>query len=358
MIALDRAAVRRLRTGVVPQWELGRLSVGYGRVERVAAAAMDELKSLNSSDALFVRGEWGSGKTHLLSFVRAMAVARKFPCTSVDLNARSVALSHATRFYLPVVERIQCAEKMGLREILLGLLHTDASRARLAAFAVSDAACDLGWPLHDLCTRFASGDSMGVFDERAWSVLLGADLSWADYMYKREQALVRIGCLGKMFAAVGLGGLVVVLDEAETIDQLANIRSRMSAYGVLGRLCRLQSVWCLFGITERFDAIIHHDLERGALDYSFANEDAIWFLRRWKKGEFKTVKPPSLDVAGGRSLAVSILGLYATAYPGKYSEENVLRQCVDEWAKNPSRNPRRLIRVLIHQLDVDRPLRA
>lgn len=62
----DRAAIRRLRRGIVPTSHILRLSVG---LEPNLLTIAGELKRLTGgkSRACFIQGEWGAGKTHLLA---------------------------------------------------------------------------------------------------------------------------------------------------------------------------------------------------------------------------------------------------------------------------------------------------
>lgn len=353
---LARAAIRRLRAGLVPFWELERLSVGYGKVKQVVNEGFEALLGGGPTQPLFIRGEWGTGKTHFLSFVRGVAKSRDFPAARVDLNARSAALTHPQRFYSAIAGSVCTADHEGLRAILSALLSDADTRSRVKLFADSGQAGDLYGPLHVLASKYERGENLEAMGDPAWDTLYGVDLSWADYTYKREQATARIGSLGRLFAAVGMDGLIIVFDEVETIDQLWNVRSRMSAYSVMGQLCRLDAVWPIFGITERFDRTLNHDLDRGALQYDFTTNSASWFLRAWQRADFTVLEPPSVDARNARTLATTVAKLYESAYAGTFSDERLVNRCVEEWLGNPGRNPRRLVRVLIHRLDANRRL--
>src|SRR5205807_6103893 len=121
--------------------------------------------------------------------------------------------------------------------------------------------------------------------------------------------------MARLLRALGFGGIVLLCDEAETIDQLWNVRSRLSAYAVLGDLCHLGAVCCVFGITERFDATVRSDLGRGTLDYPYAAPNAQWFLRGWRDGSFCTLEPPAINVAGAAQLSSTVFDFYESAYP-------------------------------------------
>lgn len=352
----SRAAIRRLRNGVVPSWEIERLSVGYGKIKQSVNDSFDRLMLGDRATPLFVRGEWGTGKTHFLSYLRAAAKSRGLPSAQVDLNARSAALNYPQRFYAAIAETLAEDEHRGLRDILIGMLRDERERERLANFALKAEAGDLRSPLIWLCCNVIVGDQLELMDDRSWSVIYGADLSWADYSYKRDQAIARIATLGRMFEATGRDGLVIVFDEAETIDQLWNIRSRLSAYSVLGELCQLPATWCVFGITERFDRTIDADLDRGSSLYESVSDSGKWFLRAWQRGDFEIIDPPTLDARSARTLAVEIVRLYGNAYEQMQVEDRLLDRSVEEWLRNPSRNPRRLVRTLIHRLDASRKI--
>jgi len=356
MIDRERAAIRRLRAGVVPTWELERLSVGYDGVRAQVTTALRATRSGSHAQPLFVRGEWGTGKSHFLAYVRSASDAHGIPNAKVELNARFSALNYPQRFYRGLAETLRLQARSGLQALILALLNDPSKRAKLAAFARSDAARHLKTPLSALVSRSERGEQFELVDDPVWFMLMGGDIAWADYPYKRNEALERMSVLGRLFAAVGLGGLVLVFDEAETIDQLWNIRSRLSAYDVLGRLCQLPSVWCVFGITERFDRVIQNDLDNNAAALSTVGPDGAWFMRAWSRSQLPTVTPPIVDGTNARDLAKAVVGLYGIAYPNTTVEDRTVHRCVEEWKANPSQNPRRLIRLLIHRLDAMRSL--
>src|SRR5207237_1315030 len=103
-------------------------------------------------------------------------------------------------------------------------------------------------------------------------------------------------------------------DEAETIDQLWSVRSRLVAYDVLGRLTAMDGLWCLFGITDRFRRIVDADVNRGVVEWTQASEPARRFLRSWQRNAFELVEPPTLDRQLARSLAMRVANLYSEAH--------------------------------------------
>jgi hypothetical protein len=351
-----RVAVRRLRTGVVPDQELERLSVGLSETRKLIDDTLSKLIEGSWPPSLFIHGEWGSGKTHLLTLTRRIAAVRGIPSTGVILNARTSSLVHPQHFYPVLVNSISVNERIGLRSVLLGILDDQEGRLRLNAFARTSFSGELKDPLLSLCAAWEDGDPIGLEDHEAWRILLGGDIGWADYAYKRNTALRRITNLIFLFRSVGLWGLVIALDELETIDQLWNIRSRLSAYEVLGELSQMRGVWCVFGVTERFHRTIAGDIARGLLDSKDLDENADWFLRSWKRGFFKVIRPPTVDVKNARKLAAEVANVYKEAYPDSVMDCGLVDRCVVDWSQNPARNPRRLIRLLVQRFDINRHL--
>ncbi|MGH8736738.1 MAG: BREX system ATP-binding domain-containing protein [Burkholderiales bacterium] len=218
MTGKERAAIRRLRAGVVPSWALERLSVAYENVKRSVDASLERILAQQQIGPLFVEGEWGVGKTHLLSYVQASAHALGVPCALVSLDAHSSALNYPQRFYSTIAERITVERHVGLQSVLTHLLFDERSHAPLLAFANSGEAGDLHWPILTLHEASKRGEVALNDEQYAWNIFLGLDVGWSTYPYKRRAALARLNALAKMFGAVGLGGMVILFDEAETID--------------------------------------------------------------------------------------------------------------------------------------------
>lgn len=304
---------------------------------------------------MFIKGEWGTGKSLFLSVARTKGMNQGFACARIDLNARGTALSHPQRFLPALVDSIAARGRDGIRDLIYELLEDDSARAHLRDYARTPAAGDLRWPLESLCESYEAGQRLELGNHWGWRALQGVDLSWSDHSSKRNKALSRIGAIASLCCATGLKGLVLLFDEAETLDQLWNVRSRLSAYSVLGRLCRTRNAWCVFGITERFERTLDQDIGYAIADAEL-NTDSEYFLRMWRDRGFGLVEPPGIDSESARTLVGAIRSLYADAYGIGRIDEAIIERCLDEWRQNPSRNPRRLVRALIHVLDASRPL--
>jgi hypothetical protein len=346
-----------LRVGVVPEPALEHLSVGFDSVSGLCEVRLDDLQSGRPLKPLFVLGEWETGKSHCLAFIRHKARQLGIGSSSVLLNARSTAINYPQRFYAVLVENLRWkSEGLGLREVLSQNLSHDQPRRRVTEFSESPAAGDLSHQLKFLADTYGEECPLFCDGEWAWSGLLGADLGWADYAYKREQAMARVQVIARLSRRLGLSGVVATFDEAETIDQLWNIRSRFVAYDVLGRLCSMRALWPVFGITDRFVRVIDDDLKRYGTDALIASDYARRFLKLWSVKGYDVIEPPKIGTTEGHELVEKVVRVYAKAHSLGGVDGAFAKRCLDEWTRNPSRNPRRLIRLTVHRLDLCRSM--
>lgn len=349
----SKASIRRLRTGVVPDWEIERLSVSYAQIGKTLGTRLDTLVADGRCAPLFVRGEWGSGKTHMLAYLRAVAGNRGLAHVAVTLNPRGAALNYPQRFYPTLAETVTFAGHKGLRAILFSALANRATRHAIRAFSESPACGSLSAALRVITARFKLSDGLDCGDDSAWNILLGADLAWSDS--KRTKALARMVEFFSLLKVLGASGLVAVFDEAESVDQLFNRLSRTGAYETLGSLCVQDDVLCVFGITRRFELCIARDLNPDISLFAHVKLAAN-FLTSWRAGTHSIIEPPRITASEAARLATLVLDTYRDAYPGVECGAAEMEAAVRRWQDNPTRNPRRLVRSVIDTLDSKRSL--
>jgi hypothetical protein len=183
---------------------------------------------------------------------------------------------------------------------------------------------------------------------------MGTDLAAADYGYKRDKALRRIVHLGQCLHAIGSGGLVLALDEAETLEQLWNSRSRIGAYATLGNLTSMAYVVPIFAITERFERQIRQDVSiKNILRQAAMPIPATQFLTSWTRGEYPRLTATTLTPQLASLLVQRIITLYYQTY-GTPRRETDFSRLIRSWSASPTRNPRNLIRHAVHTLDLAR----
>jgi hypothetical protein len=341
-------AVRLLRTGIVPGNAIEDLSVGYSQFRTKTYSGLDGFLTGKHQKPVFVQGEWGTGKSHMLNYFRMLATNLGLPTAFVSLNPRTLPLNYPQRLYGEIAASVRTDSVAGLRTLLESMLHDPNSRAKLKQYSITSSSV-LSSHLLALINHYDEHSSLNPRLELSWSYILGEDLGWADYTYKREQALIRIEGLAECLRSVNGAGLLVLFDEMETIEQLWNARSRTVGYEVVVRVAKMRSVWALFAITDRFLKIVKKDSAQ-------SGGDAEWLSNGLNSGGFLIFDPPNLDRSLAMQLATAVAELYLKAYPLANFSGTYIQEWVEEWGRNPSRNPRRLIRLVVNRLDLMRPL--
>src|SRR5262249_23009721 len=217
------STIRLLRTGIVPLSALESLSVGYSRIRSDFTTGLERFLSGSPQLPLFVNGEWGTGKSHFLSYCRMLATRAGVPTAYVSLNARTVPLNYPQRVYSEIAAGVRVGSVVGLRPLLHSLLINSATRLKLRDFSSASGGL-LAQSIGNLCHYYEENQVFDPHCELLWSLVLGEDLVWADYTYKRAQALDRIEELSRCFYTVNAGGMILLLDEVETTDQLWNYK--------------------------------------------------------------------------------------------------------------------------------------
>jgi hypothetical protein len=292
-----------------------------------------------------------------MSYVRAACRNLDVASSVVSVNARGHTLGHPQRSYPVLAENLELGRlPRGLQSVLIAKLSDDECRERILQFCESEGSGELARAVQWLA-QSDGAYAMPVAEHPAWSTVLGSDIAWSDYAYKRGKAIARIAELARLFKTLGSAGIVLLFDEVETIDQLWNVRSRRLAYSVLGALSRMDNVWCIFAVTARFDRALEGDL-RGALDDPGLSEAARWFLEEWEKKRLELMDPPRVDGEGARLLAERVERLYELAHGFRLADRRGVLRCVEEWSEDAGGNPRTLIRRVVDCLDRRRPIQA
>lgn len=331
----DRRAIRSLRVGVVPSTHVLRLSVGLDAARDRIDGELNKYREGKQATCL-IQGEWGTGKSNLLSYIREYAAARNYAVAYINLNGYSTPINHPQRFYHKIAAdlRVPGTTDRGLAFLLDMSQHTSV---RMAAMNWAERGRARSEFCEALCLYY-SGDR-----EKGLHILLGNDLSWADYQYKKEKALSRINDLGLFLKNIGVAGLIVQFDELETIEQLWNVSSRKGAYKIFSMIAGMKYVWSLFAATEKFNMRLKDDYEKLQIRDP-AIESFYMAYRR-----LPVLEAPLVDRRLAWTLLQRIEELYCKAYV--LDSRPTLNEVLNRWVSMANNNPRRLIRHAIDHLD-------
>jgi hypothetical protein len=260
-----REIIDALRRGTVPQRGLDALAVG---TDRFATAIGDELTTVGAGAGGFkaIRGEWGSGKTFTVRWIAEHARARGFATAEVQISEGETPLHHLETVYRRLCERLSTSDTPAggaLRSIVdswFFALHEDVVSSGAASphdtnavveatgdlaeqrlGAVAQRAPALAAVLRGYRRALADGDDGTAEGLLSW---LGGQPHVAASVKRsagirgdldHDGALGFLAGLLSILRGAGYDGLVLVLDEVETLQRVRS-DSRDRALNALRQL--------------------------------------------------------------------------------------------------------------------------
>lgn len=250
-----REIIDALRRGTVPQRGLAAFAVG---TERYADVIDEELASVAAGGAGFkaIRGEYGSGKTFAIRWIAERARGAGFATAEVQISEGETPLHHLETVYRRLCERLTTTDSSGgaLRTVVdswLFALHDDAAASGVdpndeAAIGrtvddlaerrlgtVASQAPALSATLRAYRAALAAGDAPLAEGLLAW---LGGQPHVAASIKRaagirgdldHDGALAFLAGLLSILRGAGYSGLVLVLDEVETLQRIrSDVRDR------------------------------------------------------------------------------------------------------------------------------------
>jgi hypothetical protein len=235
------ALIQALRAGVVPRTGLRHVQVGRAREVEEAVKDMRRISG-GGSAVRFIIGEYGSGKSFLLSLAQAVAREEKLVTMKADLSP-NVRL-HSTQGHARALVRLLVASMAtrakpdggALSAVVERLMDTQDLESRLSSLRDMEGGHDLA----QACLKFAEGFEKD--DEN----LKSAALRWMRAEYEtRAQAREELGVrsivddsrailhlrgMSEMCRLAGFGGLFITIDECVNIVKLQSSQARSSSY--------------------------------------------------------------------------------------------------------------------------------
>lgn len=257
------AIVETLRIGVPPA--TGALALTVGREAMLAHLSQDLIRVGDGKPRLiFVVGDYGTGKTHILRVLQEYAQRHSFATALVELSRRECPLHDLSLLYQKVVQNLE-VRLDGAASNLESLLSHWASRIRhLAQHDRPAALSRLTLLHHDLQAALTSyfceeAGASSLRTRRSIEWLMGATLSARERAaigvssdICERNAIQLLGSLGLMMREAGLQGMVLLLDEVDPTLSFAqpshgvraarNLRSLIRSVGSFPHCCILYSV--------------------------------------------------------------------------------------------------------------------
>ena len=278
-----RTAIEALRAGVPNRSAIRLLGSHEDGIARGFAASLDRVWTAGREPGLLVAGDYGTGKSHMLGFMREQALSRNFVVSWVTVSketplSQPAALHAAALRGAMVAGRPEDAVAVALADIVArpgavqaleewatgaGLLPVFAAIAYLLG-------CDLPGELVQGIEAFLAGGKPPTQAVRARLAQLGARGVFNLAGLKAAQLqLERPRFLAQLFRAAGFAGWLMLIDELELIGRYGAVQ-RATAYAELGRWLGLAPAEPVAGIVVA--GAIADDFTRAVIDARLDDE--------------------------------------------------------------------------------------
>ena len=272
-----RRAIEALRAGVPNGDAVRVLGSDQPSIEEKFRQRLQDVPDDLAKDAptagLLIAGDFGTGKSHLLEYLRHVALGEGFVCSKIVLS-KETPLYDLAKLYRAAIESATVPGKKGaaLPEIAAGLDFANPAYAEFFRWANRQ---DVGLnaqlsatlflfervkdqEVRDRLLSFWAGDPLRVADLRGWLQAHGEP-----GRYKREPGatkdlpLHRFRFVARLIAAAGYAGWVLLVDEVELIGRYS-LRQRGASYAELARLAGkvkedgIPGLFATFAITTDF----------------------------------------------------------------------------------------------------------
>ncbi|GAB3141792.1 BREX system ATP-binding protein BrxD [Marisediminicola antarctica] len=243
-----RDIIDALRRGTVPQRGLDVMAVGLNRFEATIAS---ELDSAAGGGAQFkaIRGEYGSGKTFFARWLSENAKRKGFATAEVQISETETPLHRLETIYRRIIENLATSEAQpsAFREVVDGWLHVleadvieagTSAADPVAVAAATDALLERRLVAVSKAAPAFAAALRGYREATLNGDIAQADglLSWLGGQPHVAASVRRLaGVRGELdhFGALGFlqglltvlrdsdyGGLIVILDEVETLQRV------------------------------------------------------------------------------------------------------------------------------------------
>lgn len=239
--------ISALRYGVVP--DKGVLKFSVGREDLLTLIKQDLRQVGNGYSSLrFINGRYGSGKTHILYVLREFAFKNNFATSLITLTPRECPLYDLGVVYSHIVKSLRtnnCRSIPALETVIKNwadrLLSLGAYHLQNVLYKIKQLSTDFqnvltyyiesskkgAWQNADFAIRWIQGDLRTKRDSKT----VGACNYACD-----QTALGMLQNIVMMLKVIGYNGLVILLDEAETIPSIHRASKVQQAYNNLGKL--------------------------------------------------------------------------------------------------------------------------
>lgn len=286
-----RRALEALRNGVPNRDAVRVLGCGQDEVVHRFQAQLEAVDAATPSDrqakGMLVAGGFGSGKSHLLEYLKHIALEQNFVCSLIVIS-KETPLYDPAKVYAAAIDAAVVPQITGnaIQEIALRLRQDSTAYADFFRWANrDDSEISPLFPatllLHERLRNdpdmlekirgFWAGEKLAIPDVRAGMRQIGmAAMYNLRAVPAKELALQRFKFAARLTRAAGHRGWVILIDEVELIGRYSRLQ-RAKSYAELARwLGRVETdqypgLTTVAAITDDFAGAVLQD--KGDLDY-------------------------------------------------------------------------------------------
>ena len=367
-----RRAILALKLGQVLKKNVAELSTGTDDIQRVLEEKAEATAGGQPGSILF-KGSWGSGKTHLLTLLAALAAERRLATTSVILDGEAVRLSEPMSLMRSILGSLCYPDELvpgsvieRLREFRRRHGGSSAEIQRGASWRIRTAVLET--PMR----AFDEPEVADILDEYLTMSIpattarerlrnLGHRAQLPAMNARRVDERVErfcelLGGWAEICTLTGARGLVVVFDEVDVEygSTLGQSREAVKRRGLRSAL--LEALSRPLNPNRHTPLLIAFGSAPATDDVGEAN-DAVLDIRRSIR-DIVPIEAPTPNLAQTRELGRCLLDLYLRAYPDQDGtvDRHELEQRIDNFALEHQHSlspiPRAFVRGTLERLDV------
>jgi hypothetical protein len=390
-----RDIIDALRHGVVPKTNLGLLVVGQQTARQHLSEILQEVGP-NKSHFKFIRGQYGSGKTFLCSWLKEFAIDHEFAVSFLNIS-HDQPLSDLPVFFSGMINSLRTPEKMdssALVDILESwLLNIHNKTARIEGIDpdkpgdqkqllkivqksievelanLNDIESGFSQALRTFYEGKVNNDMELVSNAVAWitgSRSLSAqalrEIGVKGYL-EANNVFPRMRAILEIISGARYKGLLLLVDELELIRKFPHARQREQALETLRLLIdeagrnALPGCLIIFTGTDEF----FEDERYGLKSYEALAERV---MTPFTHENFVSMRQPiisleSLDRERMANVIYKIRDLYGIAYnwdAKQFADDDSINKLIGEWTvfgeESIDRKPRPVLREFIQMLDL------
>jgi bacteriophage exclusion system BrxC/D-like protein len=283
-----RRIFRYLKRGVFPPESIDEFTVGRAAELSGIERRLDDVQQ-GSSRHVFIEGDYGRGKSHVLKAIEAVALRKGFAVSWVTLDGQNHAFNHPTRYLHSFLENLRVPRLpiRGLASLVRCWLRGQESVGVVAW--VKQSGSWLRYPVLECQRNIDSTEEAPYLD--AW--LESRNIASKNGKMWFETISQRIHDTAGLVRAAGYSGVVYLFDELETVATLLwGVRQRYLSYEFLNLLVDgRKHPFCFFAFAATPDFGRRLGNDRGYQEY-YANEypEGCRFITKWHESSVDLVQ--------------------------------------------------------------------